>query len=94
MQYSKATDSEKTDGGAGEIFKQKFQREKAEAISMTTRQRRPLNFDPSWASTSESQSYGKHGKPGTSDGDEEADKGLGFFLPVFALGMLRYMSAT
>lgn len=61
---------------------------------MTTRQRRPLSSDTPSSSASESTPYDKRDKPGKSYGDGGEDKGLGFVLPVLALGILRYMSAT
>jgi alpha-1,2-mannosyltransferase len=61
-------------------------------MSLTTRQRRPLELDPS--SSTETKSYSKLDKPGSSDGKGEADKELGWLLPLLALGILRYMSAT
>ncbi|KAI9086017.1 hypothetical protein K1719_032100 [Acacia pycnantha] len=60
-------------------------------MSLAPRQRRP---QPSYPSPSSSSSYTKLDKPQKSDGGEEVDKGLGWFLPFFALGMLRYMSAS
>ncbi|KAL5736522.1 hypothetical protein ACOSP7_030990 [Xanthoceras sorbifolium] len=63
-------------------------------MALSTRQRRPLlpsDLPPS------SPTYTKFDKnpPSRSDGGApEADRGLGWFLPLFALGMLRYMSAT
>lgn len=59
-------------------------------MASTTRQRRPSSSDQS----SSSETYSKLDKPGRSDGREEVDKRLGWTLPLFALGMLRYMSAT
>ncbi|KAF3442419.1 hypothetical protein FNV43_RR16335 [Rhamnella rubrinervis] len=61
-------------------------------MALATRQRRPTPSDPS--SSSPSLSYSKVDKSGKSKNKEELDKGLGWFLPLFALGMLRYMSAT
>lgn len=63
-------------------------------MALSTRQRRPTTPDLSSPSSLSSPSYSKLGKPGNSGGDVEKDKGLGWFLPLFALGMLRYMSAT
>lgn len=60
-------------------------------MSLAPRQRRPQPSDPSSSSASP---YTKLDKPQKSDGDKEVDKGLGWFLPLFALGMLRYMSAS
>ncbi|KAL5550089.1 hypothetical protein UlMin_000265 [Ulmus minor] len=59
-------------------------------MAQSTRQRRPLPSDPS----SSSSLYSKLDKPGRSNVEEEVDKGLSWVLPLFALGMLRYMSAT
>ncbi|KAH7512647.1 hypothetical protein FEM48_Zijuj12G0113100 [Ziziphus jujuba var. spinosa] len=62
-------------------------------MALSTRQRR-LPLPPSDPSPSSSSlSYSKVDKPGKSNSKEE-DKGLGWFFPLFALGMLRYMSAT
>ncbi|XP_062096845.1 dol-P-Man:Man(6)GlcNAc(2)-PP-Dol alpha-1,2-mannosyltransferase [Humulus lupulus] len=65
-------------------------------MALSTRQRRPLLSDPSASSSSSSpsSSYSKDRKPGKSELKEEVDKGLSWALPLFALGMLRYMSAT
>lgn len=61
------------------------------AMSLTTRQRRSQPSDP----PPSSPTYSKYDKPTSrSDGDGEEERGLGWFVPVFALGMLRYMSAT
>ncbi|KAJ0046216.1 hypothetical protein Pint_04720 [Pistacia integerrima] len=60
-------------------------------MSLTTRQRRsePSDLPPS------SSTYTKYDKPTKGpDGGGDEDKGLRWFLPVVALGMLRYMSAT
>ncbi|XP_024957789.2 dol-P-Man:Man(6)GlcNAc(2)-PP-Dol alpha-1,2-mannosyltransferase isoform X2 [Citrus sinensis] len=63
-------------------------------MALTTRQRRPLPSDP----PPSSPIYTKYDKPsrrlGDGDGGREEEKSLGWFVPVFALGMLRYMSAT
>ena len=59
-------------------------------MALSTRQRRAPPFDPSPSSSS----YSKEDKPGKSNVQEEVDKGLSWALPLFALGMLRYMSAT
>ncbi|KAK7257160.1 hypothetical protein RIF29_30931 [Crotalaria pallida] len=63
-------------------------------MAMAVRQRRTQPSDPSPSSSS----YTKEDKPGRSswdgNGEEEKDKGLGWFLPFVSLGMLRYMSAT
>ncbi|PON33003.1 GPI mannosyltransferase [Parasponia andersonii] len=61
-------------------------------MALATRQRRSTPSDPS--SSSPSLSYSKDDKPGKSVVKEEVDKGLSWALPLFALGMLRYMSAT
>ncbi|GAV91922.1 Glyco_transf_22 domain-containing protein [Cephalotus follicularis] len=57
-------------------------------MAQVTRQRRTQPSDPPPSSTS----YTKFDKRGRSDGEEK--EGMGWFLPVLALGMLRYMSAT
>lgn len=61
-------------------------------MALTTRQRRPLPSDP----PPSSPIYTKYDKPSRrlGDGGREEEKSLGWFVPVFALGMLRYMSAT
>lgn len=63
-------------------------------MALTTRQRRPLPSDP----PPSSPKYTKYDKPSRlvddGDGGGEEEKSLGWFVPVFALGMLRYMSAT
>lgn len=59
-------------------------------MALTTRQRRPLPTD---MHTTSSTPYTKLDKPEKSGGDGE-EKGLRWFLPLVALGMLRYMSAT
>ncbi|KAI8552457.1 hypothetical protein RHMOL_Rhmol06G0268100 [Rhododendron molle] len=64
-------------------------------MALSARQRRPLPSEASSSSSSPSPaSYTKLDKPKRSDGGEEADKGLTWALPLFALGVLRYMSAT
>uniref|UniRef100_A0A2P2JJY4 Mannosyltransferase n=1 Tax=Rhizophora mucronata TaxID=61149 RepID=A0A2P2JJY4_RHIMU len=62
----------------------------------STRRRRQPPSDLPTSSSSSLEPYTKIDKPGRSGGKEEEDKnkGLGWFLPVLALGMLRYMSAT
>ncbi|KAF2286113.1 hypothetical protein GH714_010468 [Hevea brasiliensis] len=60
-------------------------------MALSTRQRRPL---PSDVTSSSSEPYTKVSKPGRSNVREEEDKGLRWFLPLLALGMLRYISAT
>lgn len=62
-------------------------------MALATRQRRPLPSETS-SSSSSPASYTKLDKPGRSRGGEETDKGLAWMLPLFALGVLRYMSAT
>lgn len=64
-------------------------------MALSTRQRRPLPSDPSSSSSPylQSESYGKHDKPGKSDGGK-GDEGLGWLFPLFVLGTLRYMSAA
>ena len=60
-------------------------------MATTTRQRRPqLSDQPS------SSSYSKLDKPShrAGEGEGSTNGGLGWGLPLFALGMLRYMSAT
>ncbi|XP_028056503.1 dol-P-Man:Man(6)GlcNAc(2)-PP-Dol alpha-1,2-mannosyltransferase-like isoform X1 [Camellia sinensis] len=58
-------------------------------MDQITRKRRPQPSDhPS------SSSYTKFDKTERSTGGEESDKGLGWKLPLMALGVLRYMSAT
>ncbi|GAB2284403.1 mannosyltransferase [Dionaea muscipula] len=59
-------------------------------MAQATRQRRPV---PSGEQSSSSP-YSKLDKPARSGGGGEAEKGLRWALPLFALGMLRYMSAT
>ncbi|PON98439.1 GPI mannosyltransferase [Trema orientale] len=64
-------------------------------MALATRQRRLTPSDPSASSSSSpSLSYSKDDKPGKSVVKEEVEKGLSWALPLFALGMLRYMSAT
>ncbi|PSS05865.1 Dol-P-Man:Man(6)GlcNAc(2)-PP-Dol alpha-1,2-mannosyltransferase [Actinidia chinensis var. chinensis] len=60
-------------------------------MALSTRQRRQ---QPSDSASPSSPSYTKHDKPERSVGGEAADRGLAWTLPLFALGMLRYMSAT
>jgi len=58
-------------------------------MALTTRQRRPVPSDQQLPPSP----YTKLDKPsGSTSGG--ADGGLGWGLPLFALGMLRYMSAT
>ncbi|GAB4846564.1 mannosyltransferase [Ancistrocladus abbreviatus] len=61
-------------------------------MAQTARQRRPQPLDQ--PSSSSSSPYTKLDKPGRSDGQMEAGSGLGWAFPLFALGVLRYMSAT
>ncbi|XP_042494529.1 dol-P-Man:Man(6)GlcNAc(2)-PP-Dol alpha-1,2-mannosyltransferase [Macadamia integrifolia] len=61
-------------------------------MALSTRQRRPRGSDPT-SSSSLPSSYSKLDKPEKSEGREE-DKGLGWFLPLIMLGVLRHMSAT
>ncbi|XVE50093.1 hypothetical protein DITRI_Ditri01bG0133600 [Diplodiscus trichospermus] len=71
-------------------------------MSLTTRQRRATLSDlpssSSQAQPSKPESYTKVDKPGRSSSgageDSRNDRGLGWFTALFALGMLRYMSAT
>ncbi|GLU18075.1 hypothetical protein SLE2022_343950 [Rubroshorea leprosula] len=65
-------------------------------MALQTRQRRaqPSDLPSAPSRSSKPDSYSKLDKPGKSDGSEEGDRGLKWFLPIFALGMLRYMSAT
>ncbi|PIN16567.1 Mannosyltransferase [Handroanthus impetiginosus] len=59
-------------------------------MALTTRQRRssPTDLD----TTSSPSPYSKLDKPEKPSGD--GDRGLGWFLPLVSLGMLRYMSAS
>ncbi|PRQ31047.1 putative hexosyltransferase [Rosa chinensis] len=62
-------------------------------MALSTRQRRPQPSDPSSSSSpspSPSVSYTKVDKQGKSG----VEKGFSWFVPLLALGMLRYMSAT
>ncbi|XP_004294070.1 PREDICTED: dol-P-Man:Man(6)GlcNAc(2)-PP-Dol alpha-1,2-mannosyltransferase [Fragaria vesca subsp. vesca] len=61
-------------------------------MALSTRQRRPQPSDPS-SSSSPSVSYTKVDKQPKSGG-VTAEKGFSWFVPLLALGMLRYMSAT
>ncbi|KAL6202171.1 hypothetical protein ACLB2K_025881 [Fragaria x ananassa] len=61
-------------------------------MALSTRQRRPQPSDPS-SSSSPSVSYTKVDKQPKSGGFA-AEKGFSWFVPLLALGMLRYMSAT
>ncbi|XP_010277032.1 PREDICTED: dol-P-Man:Man(6)GlcNAc(2)-PP-Dol alpha-1,2-mannosyltransferase [Nelumbo nucifera] len=58
-------------------------------MALSTRQRRPVFSD---SSVSSSTSYSKLDKAEKPEPKDE-DIGLGWMLPLFALGMLRYMSA-
>ncbi|KGN55070.1 dol-P-Man:Man(6)GlcNAc(2)-PP-Dol alpha-1,2-mannosyltransferase [Cucumis sativus] len=62
-------------------------------MALAMRQRRPFASDSLPSTTASSSSYSKSDKPGRSATEGE-DKGLGWFFPLFALGLLRYMSAT
>ncbi|KAK9937864.1 hypothetical protein M0R45_014631 [Rubus argutus] len=63
-------------------------------MALSTRQRRPQPSDPSSSSSSPpSPSYSKVDKQGKSGGVEQ-EKVFSWFVPLLALGMLRYMSAT
>ncbi|KAG7024790.1 Dol-P-Man:Man(6)GlcNAc(2)-PP-Dol alpha-1,2-mannosyltransferase [Cucurbita argyrosperma subsp. argyrosperma] len=62
-------------------------------MALEMRQRRSLTSDTP-PSTEASSSYSKSGKPGRSSTTEDDGKGIGWFFPLFALGLLRYMSAT
>ncbi|XP_022140430.1 dol-P-Man:Man(6)GlcNAc(2)-PP-Dol alpha-1,2-mannosyltransferase [Momordica charantia] len=62
-------------------------------MALEIRQRRQQASDRS-PSTAAASSYSKSGKPARSSANEEEDKGIGWFFPFFALGLLRYMSAT
>ncbi|KAM5586234.1 dol-P-Man:Man(6)GlcNAc(2)-PP-Dol alpha-1,2-mannosyltransferase [Rosa sericea] len=63
-------------------------------MALSTRQRRPQPSDPSSSSSpSPSVSYTKVDKQGKSGG-VGVEKGFSWFVPLCALGMLRYMSAT
>lgn len=62
-------------------------------MALEMRQRRPQTSDPP-PSTAASSSYSKSDKPGRSTTSEDEGKGIGWFFPLFALGLLRYMSAT
>ncbi|KAG6591917.1 Dol-P-Man:Man(6)GlcNAc(2)-PP-Dol alpha-1,2-mannosyltransferase, partial [Cucurbita argyrosperma subsp. sororia] len=62
-------------------------------MALEMRQRRSLTSDTP-PSTAASSSYSKSGKPGRSSTTEDDGKGIGWFFPIFALGLLRYMSAT
>lgn len=65
------------------------------ALTLPVRQRRLTPLDPSSSSSpSPSISYSKVDKTGRSNGKDEQDKGLNWFFPILALGVLRYMSAT
>lgn len=62
-------------------------------MALAMRQRRPFTSDSLPSTAASSSSYSKSDKPGRSATEGE-DKGLGWFFPLFALGLLRYMSAT
>ncbi|CAI0438140.1 unnamed protein product [Linum tenue] len=67
-------------------------------MALSTRQRRPElpsaeTSRPAQSPSSSSEPYTKVDKPGRSSlADEE--QSLGWFMPILALGLLRYMSAT
>ena len=65
-------------------------------MAQSARQRRSQPSDESAVAGSSSSSapYTKLDKPGRPGDGEEGDKGLGWFTPLIALAMLRYMSAT
>ncbi|KAL0320612.1 UNVERIFIED_CONTAM: Dol-P-Man:Man(6)GlcNAc(2)-PP-Dol alpha-1,2-mannosyltransferase [Sesamum radiatum] len=60
-------------------------------MALTTRQRRSSPMDPH--TTSSPSPYSKLDKPESSSSGD-GDRGLGWFLPLVSLGMLRYMSAS
>ncbi|KAL0328422.1 UNVERIFIED_CONTAM: Dol-P-Man:Man(6)GlcNAc(2)-PP-Dol alpha-1,2-mannosyltransferase [Sesamum calycinum] len=60
-------------------------------MALTTRQRRSSPMD--LHSTSSPSPYSKLDKPESSSSGD-GDRGLGWFLPLVSLGMLRYMSAS
>ncbi|KAJ6676071.1 ALPHA-12-MANNOSYLTRANSFERASE ALG9, partial [Salix purpurea] len=63
------------------------------ALSLPTRQRRGVASDLPSPSSSRSKPDEKEDKRKRSEEGQE-HKAIGWFLPLFALGMLRYMSAT
>lgn len=63
-------------------------------MALSTRQRRPQPHDPSTSSPSLTAEYSKTDKPKRSGSEVEENKTLGWFTPLLALGLLRYMSAT
>ncbi|PIA42223.1 hypothetical protein AQUCO_02100239v1 [Aquilegia coerulea] len=64
-------------------------------MALQPRQRRPYISDsPESSSPISSSSYSKNEKPRKDDYDDKNKEGFSWFLPLFALGMLRYMSAT
>ncbi|XVF18666.1 hypothetical protein REPUB_Repub11eG0042500 [Reevesia pubescens] len=69
-------------------------------MSLLARQRRATVTDLPSSSSTKPESYTKEDKPGrsssSSEGGEQSgnDHGLGWFTVLFALGVLRYMSAT
>ena len=63
------------------------------ALSLPTRQRRGVASDLPSPSSSPSKSYEKEDKRKRSEEGPE-HKAIGWFLPLLALVMLRYLSAT
>ncbi|CAA0816345.1 Dol-P-Man\\x3aMan(6)GlcNAc(2)-PP-Dol alpha-1-2-mannosyltransferase [Striga hermonthica] len=61
-------------------------------MALTTRQRRSSPMDLHTTSSSSPSQYSKLDKP--ENPAAELDRGLGWFLPLVSLGMLRYMSAS
>ena len=62
--------------------------------ALPTRRRRPSEYDRLLPSTSaDADGYTKVDKPAEKPG-VEVDKGLSWTFPIFALGILRYLSAT
>ncbi|KAJ9551461.1 hypothetical protein OSB04_015506 [Centaurea solstitialis] len=62
--------------------------------ALATRRRRPSESDRLLPSTSADGYTKVDKKPAASLGAEEVEKGLSWMFPVFALGLLRYLSAT
>lgn len=63
------------------------------ALALPTRQRRGVASDLPSPSSSPSKPYDKEDKRKRSEEGQE-QKAIGWFLPLLALGMLRYLSAT
>ncbi|OWM88598.1 dol-P-Man:Man(6)GlcNAc(2)-PP-Dol alpha-1,2-mannosyltransferase [Punica granatum] len=63
-------------------------------MALLTRQRRPMQYDPSSSSPSLTAAYSKTDKPKRSDSEGGENKALGWLTALLALGLLRYMSAT